>query len=77
MNSYRHAILSCWWLKNDFSQQDGLSQAIESIETTFMEKVSTWVLDKDKKHYLRCKAKAEKSYDVSKHTIAYVKIQNN
>ena len=32
-----------------------------------MENVSTGVLDKDKEHYLRCKDKAENSYDVLRH----------
>ena len=36
-------------------------------KTTSMENVSTWVLDKNKEHYLRCKDKAEKLYDVLRH----------
>ena len=32
-----------------------------------MESFSTGVLDKNKEHYLRSKAKAEKSYDVLRH----------
>ena len=48
---------------------------VESIKTTSMETVSTGVLDKNKEHYLRSNDKAEKWYDVSRHTIAYVKIQ--
>ena len=37
------------------------------MKTTFMETVSTGVLDKNKEHYLRSKDKAEKTYDVSRH----------
>ena len=44
----------------------------ESVKTTFMENVSTGVLDKNKEHYLRCKDKAEKSYDVSIHIELYM-----
>ena len=44
-------------------------------KTTYMETVSTGVPDKYKEHYLRSKDKAEKWYDVSRHTIAYVKIK--
>ena len=40
-----------------------------------MEDVSTGVLEK--KEYLRSKDKAKKWYDVSRHIIAYVKIQKN
>ena len=32
-----------------------------------MKNVITGVLDKDRAHYLRCKDKAEKSYDVLRH----------
>ena len=39
-----------------------------------MEDVSTGVLEKDKE-YLRSKDKAKKLYDVSRHIVAYVKIQ--
>ena len=42
--------------------------SLESMKTTSMETVSTGVLDKNKKkHYLRSKDKAEKSYDVLRH----------
>ena len=37
------------------------------MKTTFMETVSTGVLDKNKEHYLKSKDKAEKAYDVSRH----------
>ena len=39
-------------------------EMIGSINTTSMGNVSTGVLDKNKEHYLKCKDKAEKSYDV-------------
>ena len=44
--------------------------SIESIKTPSMENVSTGVLDKSKEHYLRCKDKAEKSYDVIRHILS-------
>ena len=44
-----------------------MSLLIESMKTTFMETVSTGVLDKNKKDYLRSKDKGEKTYDVSRH----------
>ena len=44
------------------------SLSIESVKTTSIENVSTGVLDKNKEHYLRCKDKGKKSYDVLKHT---------
>ena len=37
------------------------------MKTTSMETGSTGVLDKNKEHYLRCKDKAEKAYDASRH----------
>ena len=40
---------------------------LESIKTTSMENVSTGVLDKNKEHYSRCKDKAQKSCDLSRH----------
>ena len=52
---------------------NGASTAVvEGMKTTSMETVSTGVLDQNKEHYLRSKDKAEKSYDVSRHTIAFV-----
>ena len=56
---------------------NGASTAVvESMKTTSMETVSTGVLDQNKEHYIRSKDKAEKSYDVSRHTIAYVQPKN-
>ena len=43
------------------------SLSIESVKTTSMENVSTGVLGKNTEHYLRCKDKGKKSYDVLKH----------
>ena len=40
---------------------------IESVKNTSMDDVSTGVLDRNKEHYLRCKDKAETSYDVLRH----------
>ena len=40
---------------------------IESVKTTFMKNVSTGILDENKEHYLRCKNKDKKSYDVWRH----------
>ena len=40
---------------------------IESIKTMSMENISTGVVDKNKEHYLRCKDKAKKSFDVIRH----------
>ena len=37
------------------------------MKTTFMETVSTGVLDENKEHCLRSKDKAEKAYHVSRH----------
>ena len=37
---------------------------IESVKATSMENVSTGVLHKNEEHYLRCKDKAKKAYDV-------------
>ena len=44
-----------------------LCYVIESIKTTSMENVGTGVLDKIEEQHLRCKDKAEKSYDVLRH----------
>ena len=44
------------------------AKARESIKTTSRENVSTGVIDENKEHYLRCKDKAEKSYDVLRNT---------
>ena len=38
--------------------------AIESIKTASMKNVTAGVLDTNKERYLKCKDKAEKSYDV-------------
>ena len=47
---------------------------IESVKTTFMENVSTGVLDKNKEHYLKCKDQAKKSHNLfMTYTITYVK----
>ena len=40
---------------------------IQSIKTTSQENISTGILDKNIEHYLRCKDKAEKTYDVLRH----------
>ena len=44
---------------------------IESVKTMSMENVGTWVLDKNKEHYLRCKVKAKN------HLRCKVKAQNH
>ena len=41
---------------------------MESMKTTSMETVSKWVFDENKEHYLWSKDKANKTYDVSRHT---------
>ena len=52
---------------------NGASTAVvESMKAMSMETVSTEYLIKIKKHYLRSKDKAQKSYDVWRHTIANV-----
>ena len=45
---------------------------IERVKTTYMENVSTGVIDKNKEHYLRCKDKANNH--IKTYTITYVKI---
>ena len=47
-------------------------RSITSIKTMFMENVSSGVLDENKEHYLRCKDKAKKSYDVLRHIQLYM-----
>ena len=76
-----HAIsYSGSWAEYNYSVAMGngwksLLDPIESVKTTSMENVSTGVLDRIKEHYLKYIDKAEKSYDVLRHTIAYVKIK--
>ena len=48
------------------------SSNIQSVKTASMENISTWVLDTNEEHYLRCKDKAKISYDVLRHIQLHV-----